>query len=554
MTTISTASLDLTPYTGRWVALSRRSGTVVGVGVTAQDAARSGRHNRPKDGLMTHFVDPNLALAPHLLGLALHLDQADVPVYLVGGAVRDALLGRPSHDLDLVVPHGAISLAFRVADQLGAAAYVLDRERDAARIVPYGNADTDAQEMTIDFSRLRGPDLRADLEDRDFTINAMALPLTDLTLAGLVDPFGGRRDLASGIVHIVSPNAMTRDPLRALRAVRQMFQFGFALTEETRVAVRHAASSLPTVSAERIRDELLKTLSGPTPGHALHQWRALGLLSELLPEVDALAAVEQSPPHHEAVLDHTASVLDAVARVAAAAIDETPHTDTTDAAVQATFAAFRAQIADHLARPIDGGLVGEHLLRLGTLFHDVGKTDTQERDADGRIRFFGHDKVGAELAAHRLRALRVSNEATQAVHHIVAGHMRPLLLADQPSVSSRALYRLCRRVGSNVVDIVLLSLADHLATYGGAHGPWQALLDLCRRLIAFYYERVEAPQQAAPLLNGKQVMDALGMAPGPQIGRILRQVAEARAIGELSTPEEALAYIRALDSTPGNTA
>ncbi len=297
--------LDLTPYAGRWVALAQ--GRVAGVGFTAEEAQRLARRNRPKERLALRFVEPSggkaLALPVLLERIRPLLEEQEFPVYLVGGAVRDALLGRPSKDLDFVVPRQAIRLAFQVADALGLPAYVLDRERDTGRVVlPEGG-------VTLDFARFRGSDLEADLRDRDFTVNALALPATAQTTAALIDPCGGMADLQAGQLRLTHPNALQQDPVRALRAVRLSLSLGFTLLPETAMTVSAAASLLPQTSIERVRDELIKLLETAVPDQSVALLHQLGLLPHVLPEIAALAEVTQSPPHHEAVLPHTINVL-----------------------------------------------------------------------------------------------------------------------------------------------------------------------------------------------------------------------------------------------------
>jgi poly(A) polymerase len=535
---------DLTPYAGRWVALI--GAEVVGVGHTADEASHLARRNRPRERPLLRFVEAPggepLPLSPLLARLRPLLDAQAEPVYLVGGAVRDALLGRTSHDLDFVAPQQAIKLAYRVGDALGEPAYALDRARDTGRVV------LSAQQMTLDFARFRGVDLEADLRDRDFTVNALALPATAQTLASLIDPCGGLADLRARRLRLTHPAALTHDPVRALRAVRLAHSLGFTLEEATAQALTAAAPLLAQTSAERVRDELLKLLQTAAPHAAMQDLHALGLLAVVLPEIAALAGVAQSPPHHEPVLDHTLSVLRRLAQVETAVLSADPLAPPLTA-VRAALAPFAADLRAHLARPVAGGVDGRLLLRLGALFHDVGKPATQTVE-DGRIRFIGHDKVGAGLAAGRLRALAMSKEAAGHVRLIVAHHMRPLFLVEAQlhgsPPSRRAVYRFFRAAQAAGPDVALLALADHLATHAGA-GPaaaWRALVDLAANLLQAYFVFPTEAVKPAPLLKGRDLMAALDLPPGPEVGRLLRLIEEAQAAGELRSRDEALAFAR----------
>ena len=475
------------------------------------------------------------------------LAARETPVYGVGGAVRDALLGRQAYDLDFVVASEAIALAFAVGDALRSAAFVLDRERDVGRVVAGSN-------VVLDFARFRGPDLIADLRARDFTINAMAVEVGSdrgpdrwPAEGAIIDPCGGVADLQARRLRLTHAGAMDDDPLRALRAVRLAWQLGLTIEREAADAARRAGPHLKEMSAERVRDELLKLLRGPAPHQALRQLDALGLLAVTVPEAAALRDVAQSAPHHEAVLAHTSSVLARLLQV------EQVIGGQREAAPEAlveTLQAYDGALAAHLARAVDGMLDGRAALRLGALFHDVGKAATAHEDGEGRIRFLGHEKEGARLASRRLRDLRLSNEAVGYVRAIVAGHMRPLHLAqslrEQGRVSRRAVFRYFRDTGEAGLDIALLSLADHLATYDG-EGPrarWRAMLVVVQQLFDHYFERYEETVAPPPLLDGADLMAALNLAPGPDIGRLLRRIVEAQATGEVNSKEEALALAR----------
>lgn len=533
---------NLTAYAGRWVALAGNQ--VAGVGYTANEALHLAQRNRPKDRFTLQFVEAPggklLALSPLLKRLRPFLTQQDRPVYLVGGAVRDALLNRISHDLDFVVPNRAIKLAFHVANGLGAPAYILDKERDTGRVIL---AD---DETMLDFARFRGESLEADLRDRDFTINAIALPAAAATAVSLIDPCDGAADLQARTIRQTHEQAIANDPIRALRGLRLAHTLDFSLAEETAVAITAAAPLLRTISAERVRDELVKLLETADPHQPIRQMNQLELMRVVLPEIADLESVAQSAPHHEPVLAHTFSVLRWLVRIEAILAGAEPDGPSL-AMIAAKLAPFQAQLNDYLNRRVDGGLNGRLLLRLAALFHDAGKKETQTIEADGRIRFLGHDKIGTALAGARLRRLALSNQAIKHVKQIVAGHMRPLHLAHAAkSPSRRAIFRYFRDTGSAGLDIGLLSLADHLATYDGS-GPinqWSRLLDVVFTLFSHYFERHLETVAPPPLINGRDLMNELHMPPGAEIGRILRLVQEAQAAGDINTREQALNFAR----------
>lgn len=465
-----------------------------------------------------------------------------VPVYLVGGTVRDALLGRPIHDLDLIVPSGAISLTFRLADARGyRRVYALDAERDVGRILPEGEG------LTLDIARFRGPTLADDLRDRDFTINAMALPVGEHTAADVIDYHNGLNDLEARRIRVIHDRSIENDPVRALRAARFAVQLGFELTAETQAAARAAAPILlQRTSAERIRDELSRLLTLDAPHRGIELLDELGLLSVVLPEVAALDGIIQSPPHHEDVLHHTMSVLRYLAQVEQL-VDGRPLATEWSEDVERLIAPHHEKLRRHLDTPVDGGFPGRLLLRWGGLFHDTGKAATRTVDVNGRIRFFGHDEVGARIASAKLSSLGFSNEAVRRVRHIVDGHMRPLHLAmDIRPPSRRTVYRYFKALHEAGLDVGLLTLADHLATYDGIgdEESWESLLVVVRSLFDTYFGDYEQTVSPPRLLTGRDLMDLLDIPPGHEIGRLLRLLEEAQAAGEVSTRDEAIAFVR----------
>ena len=485
------------------------------------------------------MAEKTLALPPTMDRLRPLLATEKIPVYLVGGAVRDALLGRITYDLDFVVPEQAIALAFHVGDALGMPAFVLDRERDIARVVL-------ADDTNLDFARFRGDDLESDLRARDFTINAMALPAQATTASEIVDPCQGRADLDRGVIRLAYADALNDDPVRAMRAARMVLKLGFRLSPETVEAVQQGAPQLHLVSIERVRDELIKALQSPRAHETVPLLHQLQLLPQVLPEIAVLEDVEQSSPHREPVLAHSVSVMTWLWRVERAVLDG--QQEDSDALMEAAaqLASFAPGLRQHFGRPVDGGLEGRVLLRLGALFHDVGKAETQTVERDGRIRFLGHEKVGAEQAARRLRRLRLSNQAIGHVQKVVRGHMRPLWLAQEDGVSRRAVYRFFRALGDAGLDVGLISLADHLATHDGP-GPeagWKRLLTVVEQLYSYYFEAYAQVVSPPPLVNGGELIAALELTPGPQVGELLQLIEEAQAAGEISTLEEAIALAR----------
>jgi tRNA nucleotidyltransferase/poly(A) polymerase len=487
----------------------------------------------------SELIANRLALQP-LLQEVIHILQTHhLEAYLVGGAVRDMLLGREQMvDLDFAVPGDGLAVARQVANSLNAAFYPLDAERGTGRVVFYTGAPRPAQSY-LDFATLRGPTLLADLADRDFTINAMALSLTEPF--ELIDPLQGRRDLEMGQIRATSAAAFKHDPVRVLRAVRQAVELKFALEAKTKQYLRAAAPALPGVSPERQRDELLKLLNTPAPGQAIQTLRQLGVISYILPEIEPMIGVSQGPPHYRDVFDHTTEALEAWAEMA-----QTGFSDIS--------AHLQPAVGQLLAEPLAGNLTQQTLLPLALLLHDTGKPSTrslEETGSETRVRFIGHEKVSAKISRRLMQRFHFSNQATEFVETVVAQHMRPLLLAAEGQLSRRAIYRFFRDTGGSAyqagVAVALHALADRRATYRPDQGQAEReqLREVVNQLVTAYMEQREQVVEPAPLLTGRDLIQSLGLAEGRLIGQLLNKVKEAQATGEVSDKAAALALIQA---------
>jgi len=474
-----------------------------------------------------------------------------VRVWVVGGAVRDLLLERAVHDWDFAVDRGALRLARAVADELGGAYFPLDKDRGAGRVVlsPSTRLEAglaDEPRLALDFAALRGADLETDLRARDFTVNALALG----EMSVLVDPTGGQADLAARRIRAASERAFRDDPARLLRAVRVAAELGFEIEPQTAAWIRRDASRVALPSAERLRDELARTLALQGAAAHLRRLDEFDLLSPLLPELEPLKRVTQSPPHRFDVWQHTLLTIDALEGVVAVATGRQAESpvlvDVPPAAwgdLARVIGQFSGDVAAHLSVQVSGGRDRALLLKLAALLHDVGKPKTRSQGDDGRIHFHNHERVGAQMASARLQALRFSRDEQERAWVIIGQHLRPGHLARAERVTRRAIYRYFRATACAGVDVVLLSLADHLATWGPdlKERRWGRRLDVAQTLLAHWFERHEETVAPPPLITGDDLMDELGLEPGPEIGRLLEAVREAQAAGEVTTPEEALA-------------
>ncbi len=471
--------------------------------------------------------------------LRAHAAGMDAPLYLVGGTVRDAVLGRPLHDIDLATPGDGVHIARRLADALGGTFYPLDRARGVGRAIVGSGA------IHIDVARFRGETLETDLRARDFTINAAAVDLTG-DLQCIIDPLGGLDDLIHKRLRLCAPGAIVQDPTRALRAVRQSMAFSLHMDPAAREAVRRDGPGIVRVSAERVRDELMSMLGGPRPDGALRVLDALGLLDLIVPEVAPMRGMAQSYPHALTLWEHVLAVVKWLDAVLGLVEGGRKMEQAGLAPVLSALHPFRDGLRDHLAQPWPDGRTTRSLMMLSALLHDVGKPQTRTADKDGRLHFFGHDQIGVEMAQRRAQALRLSRDEVRRVGATVRYHMRPMMLANDPKVTGRAIFRFFRDARESGVDVCLLTLADYLGTAGAVLDldNWQHYIGVVLELLDGYYKKHHKVVAPPSLLTGTDLKRELGLPQGPAIGRVLRAVQEAQAAGEIDTREEALAFAR----------
>ena len=409
---------------------------------------------------------------------------------LVGGAARDWLRGAVPKDFDWAVPDPA-GAAHALATQLGGAVFPLDTERGYWRVSAPGGVQHDFVPLP--------QDVTADLLRRDFTVNALALT----SVGAVLDPAGGQADLRARRLRMVAEENLRADPLRVWRAARFEVTLGLRMEPETERAVRAVAaelraggSALP--AAERVRDEIHALLLHKDAAHGFLRLEDLGLLALTVPELREGLGVEQGGFHHLDVFRHGLEALHQL-----------------------------------IARRPDA----ERALRWAALLHDVGKPRTRVVDPEtGRLSFHGHEKVGADLTRHILTRLKLPVGDVRHASALVGAHMLPL-----PGTEREA-RRFVHRRRELLPELLSLMLADREAARGPRSTPES------RHSYARGMERVlaaleEQPAPPPPLLRGTEIMALLGLPPGPRVGEAARALAEAAALGEVSTPAQARAFL-----------
>lgn len=447
----------------------------------------------------TARVRPALAGAvQQLMPLITAFAEAGFELALVGGSVRDAALGVSDNDLDLTTdahPEQILRLVRPHADavwETGIRFGTVGMRRHGylVEITTYRaeSYEADSRKPHVVF----GDDLLGDLKRRDFTINAMALRLPS---GALEDPFGGMNDLAAAVLRTPgSPyDSFNDDPLRMMRAARFVSQLGFTIEPETLQAMRDLAERISIVSAERVREELVKLIMGRHPSLGIRVMVEVGLAEYVLPEVPAMALEIDEHHRHKDVYEHSLTVLDQ-------AIDlESSH------------------------EPTSGP---DFVLRFAALLHDIGKPRTRRFTPEGGVSFHHHEVVGAKMTRKRMKALRFANEDIDQVSRLVELHLRFHGYSGGEWTDS-AVRRYVRDAGPLLPRLHKLTRADSTTRNRRKAAALQRSYDSLERRID---ELAEQEEIAAirPDLDGTQIMEILGLQPGPQVGRAYRHMLEVR--------------------------
>lgn len=490
---------------------------------------------------VSFFVEPEASQI--LERLREYLGGHRLDSYLVGGFVRDGLLGRANQDIDLAVAGPALDIARVVADAWGGSYVVMDERNQVARVILPG------RKCYLDFSAMRGS-LEQDLALRDFTINAIAMALDRVesgwAVVEVIDPLDGIGDLERRLVRAIRDSVFQEDPIRLLRAVRLASQLDFAIEANTEGLIRREHALISGEAGERVRDELCRLLALPRAAHFLRRLDGLGLLDSIVPELTAAKGVTQPKEHRWDVFQHSIETVAGVEQV----LRLVPSDDRLLASVP-----WSRELADHFQGEISGGRNRVVLLKLAALLHDIAKPQTRSFEPDGRMRFLGHSQQGAEVVGEIMERLRFSRREIKLVTSVVEHHLRPGQLAGDGVPSRRAMYRYFRDTAEAGIDTLFLSLADHLAARGPELDPeeWQEHARITGEIIDWHLgeQHCAAPPR---LIDGHDIMRRFGLRPGPKIGELLEALREAQAAGEVTSGDQALELVgKKLDDSEGDS-
>ena len=444
---------------------------------------------------------------PLLDSLGKMFHEAGFELALVGGPVRDAILGRVAPDVDLTtnatpeqileVIRGKVDTHWEIGRDFGTIGCRIGNDQIEITTYRTDKYDADSRKPEVQF----GTDLVHDLERRDFTVNSMALRLPEREF---VDPFGGLRDLGDQVLKTPGKpeDSFGDDPLRMLRGARFASQLGFEIEPATFEAMQSMRQRLEIISAERIHVELQKLVLGANPRMGLEVLVDSGLAEIVLPELPALKLETDEHHHHKDVYQHTLRVVE--------------------------------QAIDYEK---EYGLEPDFILRFAALLHDIGKPATRKLESGGAVSFYHHDVVGAKLATKRMKALRFDNDTTKAVAKLVELHLRFFGYSDQ-AWTDAAIRRYVRDAGEQLVRLHILTRSDVTTRNKRKADQLSHAYDDLEKRIAVVMEQEEL-NAMRPDLTGEEIMEILGLKPGPQVGKAYKYLLELRIENGPLGPEKA---------------
>ncbi len=438
-------------------------------------------------------------------------------IYLVGGSVRDYLMGIESHDRDIIVmDEDAKNFSLKLQKLFDATFVPLDEENKIYRLVMSDKINY------IDITNPVGGTIEKDLMRRDLTINAIAV---NINSGEVVDISGGVTDIKNKCIHCVNEQNFVDDPLRLLRVYRFQSLYNFSIAPETLSAICKYVELIKKPAFERINYEVLRLFSGRYAHVALENMNKTWLLEEIFPFVKELKQVPPNSHHHLDLLHHSIETVKQIQEIYDNAQDE---------------------VKEHLDRVDFGGFSRLAHLKFAGFIHDIGKFSTWTIEEGGRHRFIGHDDVGSKLAGTMLKKMHFSNKQVDYLTKMIKFHIYPSQLMSSPQITEKIMMRFVRKMDANSIDNIILAMADRLS----ARGPEitdevvEHNINLLTTLMKFYLDVRETLKPLPIFLTGNDVMEILNIKPSPKLGKIMNSLHEAQLNGDVQTREQAVKFVQ----------
>ena len=439
-------------------------------------------------------------------------------IYLVGGAVRDFYSGDKNFDKDLIVDKiNPKKFAKNLAEKIDATFISLDEENKIYRLISQDKLNC------IDIAGILGENLEDDLKRRDLTINSIAV---NLKTYKIIDFNNGIKDLKEKKIRHISEQNFIDDPLRLLRIYRFQSLLGFEIDKKLSEIVKTHAPKIKSSSVERVNYEFLKLFSGKFSDPALKNMNKTGLLAEILPIMQEVKKVPSNLHHHLDLFNHSIEVVKQI---------------------QLIYEKSSKEIKEHLEKIDFGGETRLTHLKFAGFLHDIGKPQTWTIEkTTQRHRFIKHDDIGSKMSIELLKKLKFSKKQIDYISKLIKNHIYPSHVVSAPEVNDKTYMRFIRKMGNDVIDIIILAMSDRLSARGVAITDEivKNNLDNLQALLNFYIEVKDTIKPLPKLLSGNEIMEMLNIKPSRELGEIINALKEAQLSGEILTKKEAVKFVK----------
>lgn len=461
----------------------------------------------------------------------------------MGGAIRDCLLGKTVRDLDFVVDGDSNSVARKVAKLLSGTCFSLDDKRQTLRVI---FSQKDRTKFTLDFNALQYRNIREDLRNRDFTINAIAVDLDSLN--SWIDPLHGITDLQEKRLVLCGPLSLENDSIRILRAVRLACSHSLQMTRTVTTAISKALPRLNETSPERQRDELFQILSLQNAFEAISMLEKLNILPALFPEIEFLKDLIHPNSQEQDLWEHTKEALhntDAILNSILFPLESEPVSDQKLNKIITGLADFKKKINKHFSRSVQLERNRKSLFLFAVLCHDIGAPESTYIDWDARMHYYKHEAEGARKMLPIGKRFALSNAEINYLQTFILNHNQiGRLVRYPPEALNRFIYRFFRQTGEVGIDLGLFALINQVSR-NDRSGDLQhidALLQVVLSAFTFFCDDKTLDQDM--ILNGEQIIHLLHIQPGPVVGEALEVLREEQAVGNIHTVREADKFVK----------
>ena len=458
--------------------------------------------------------------------------ETETDVYVVGGYIRDILLKKKSLDIDLVVSEKAESFAKKLAKKINGKCFILHSDLQVYRVAVINNPDLEY----IDISLMQGKNIEDDLSRRDFTINALAVKIEnfDNIKKNVIDCFDGIKDLKKKEIKVVSKKVFNDDPLRMLRAFRFASEYNFKISKETLSLIKKSSSKIITVAGERIKNELFRILNNKKSSQYIAVIDECGLLEKMFPVITKMKKSAKNFYYHpKGLFQHCFQTYEALEKIFIK--------------VDKYFPQSKDIVEQHLNEHFSEHVNKKNLLKFIAVFHDCAKPECAKR-MDNKMRFLGHEELGAKKTAQIMKELKMSNKEIEFAKAIISEHMRPSNLAKSEVITNRAQMRLFRDIKENTPYLLILAMSDwhsYKTLKKKIYSPkvLKQQEKSVAKLILGYYDFINNKPKDK-IIDGNILMKELKLKPGKIIGELLQYINNAYEEGRIKDKTQALKYAK----------